>query len=377
MKLGKHHLALLSVGLIFSYIVLYMNMMFLGYTEFFLAQNFHRWDSYLYVSIVEDGLFIEYCHGEFSEMLRERFRCGTAGWFPGYSYLIDIVDPLVGNPSLVGMWISKIFFALNLVLFSMVAKLDRFNTKSILLVLCFTVFFGSIYYHAVFPISQFIFFALAAIYAQERNKSFLTAFFTFLACITYSTGFILGGVMSLALLIKHYAELRKKILRISLPALGSIVGLISHFTVLHFATGRWDAFFMVQSGYGHEPGNPLKKVQQIFDKLSAGITDFSVFINIQSLLVLISFIVITFFFIKKKLYRESLMLVSFCYLTAYLLFPYIIGSEYLSLYRAESLLIPILFFATKLKSRFILLCFLLLLFVNLPMNHLFFKWILV
>lgn len=370
-------LTLLLIGLLFSHLLLIFNMLILEYHEFFVRDNFFRWDSGNYLLLAEKGLYMEYCDGEFSRMLRAPYRCGTAGWFPGYSYLIYLLKLLIGDAAVAGMIISKLFFIFSLYLFMVIAKLNEVKTKAILLVMCFCVFFGSIYYHAIFPISQFICFALAAIYAVKKNKIYLASIFTLAACLSYSTGFLLGGALSLALLIQHYSRLRTTLFMVILPALGSVLGLISHFVVLHFQTGYWNAFFLVQGRYGHKLRTPLDKVMQVFDTIPDPITDLMVFVNIQSILILIAFGLITFYFFKNRYYRKPLLLILFCYLTTYLWFPYLVGSQYLSLYRAESLLIPMLFFAAKLPSRFILLIFLILLLVHLPMNHLFFKGILV
>jgi hypothetical protein len=352
-------------------------MLILEYSEFFVRDNFFRWDSGNYLLLAEKGLYLEYCDGEFSEMLRAPYRCGTAGWFPGYSYLISLVNPLVGGTDIAGMIISKLFFILSLYLFMVLAKINQFKTKAILLVLCFCVFFGSIYYHAIFPISQFTFFALAAIYSLQKNKLYLASIFSFAACLSYSTGFLLGGALSLALLFQHYHELKSKFFKVILPALGSVVALISHFVVLHFQTGYWNAFFIVQARYGHKPRNPLEKIIQVFESIPDPITNLMVFINVQSILVLIAFCLIAYYFFKKRWHQQPLLLISFIYLTIYLWFPYVVGSQYLSLYRAESLLIPMLFFVARLPIRFVLLIFLALVLVHLPMNHLFFKGILV
>lgn len=372
-----NRLALILTALIFSHLLLYTDLLILGVEEFFVRDNFFRWDSGYYLDIAEKGLFIEYCDGEFSKMLRVPYRCGTAGWFPGYSYLISLLNLLIDNLALAGMIISKLFFILNLLLFMSLAKLSKYNSRGILLVLCFAVFFGSIYYHAIFPISQFIFFALAAIQAFKNEKIYLVSLFSFAACLTYSTGFLLGVILSLSLFIYHYHELKTNFLRIILPGLASFFGLICHFTTLHFTTAHWNAFLLVQGRYGHKPRNPLEKVQQILESIPEQIGELTIFISIQSLLVLFAFGMIVFYFVKKKLYHQPLLLVSFCYLAVYLLFPYSIGSDYLSLYRAESLLVPMLFFIAKLPRRFILLIFIVLLLVNLPMNHLFFQGILV
>ncbi|MAY84455.1 MAG: hypothetical protein CMP59_10020 [Flavobacteriales bacterium] len=379
MKSSKsmHHLALILTGLGFSHLMLLISMLLLNYNEFFVSDHFFRWDSGNYLLIAEKGLFADYCNGVFSEMLREPFRCGSAGWSPAYPYLIRWLTYIVKDAALAGMILSKFFFILNLYFFTILARLDEFKIKGILLVLCFTVFFGSIYYHAIFPISQFIFFALGSFYAMRENKIHLVALLSFAACLTYSTGFLLGAALSLALFIQHFNNLRDKLFRVIIPAIGSIAALLSHFVILHFQTGHWNAFFLVQKRYGHKLSNPLDKVVQIFEPLMESSLGLTSVINLQSLLVLMGFGLISFHFFKRKLYKDPLLIISYCYLSVYLLFPYLIGSDQLSLYRAESLLIPMLFFVSRLQLRWIIFVFILLTIINLPMNHLFFKEILV
>jgi len=376
-KVLINQLALTATGIIFSYLILYINMLFLEYESFFTSDNFYRWDSGLYIMIVEKGLFMEHCHWEFGRILREPYYCGTAGWFPGYSYLISLTNPFIEKPAVAGMWISKLFFILSLYLFMVISELKRFDSKSILLCLCFTFFFGSIYYHAIFPISQFLFFVMAAFYGFLRQKPWLIFTMTFAACLSYSTGFLLGIALSLAMWITHFSTFRSNVVKIVLPALGSAAGLILHFFVLHLKTGSWKAFFMIQAGYGHEPHSPFDKVTQIFLELIDNLNRLTLVISVQSILVLISIGLMCFFFFYRRLYMNKVLLASFCYLSIYFLFPYVVGSEQLSLYRAESLLIPLLFFLKKLPDRYILIAFVVLLLLNFSMNDLFFKGILI
>ncbi len=99
-------------------------------------------------------------------------------------------------------------------------------------------------------------------------------------------------------------------------------------------------------------------------------------IIIQSILVILGYILISFSFFLKKLYRSELYLFSYLFITLFLIFPWVVGGN-LSMYRAESILMPCVFLFKDLKTPWIITLLAIMVSIGGIMSYLFFTSVLV
>jgi hypothetical protein len=117
------------------------------------------------------------------------------------------------------------------------------------------------------------------------------------------------------------------------------MGLVVVLAVYQTSVGRWDAWFLVQEKYGHGVHSPVAQLIDRISPLTSGGAEGLRVPAIQTALVVAMMLVLlaTAWWQRRSLDRLSRMVLAFC-VVAWLL-PLSLGSG-LSLYRAESLLLP-------------------------------------
>jgi hypothetical protein len=135
--------------------------------------------------------------------------------------------------------------------------LDIPNRKAFGCLLLAAFFPGQIYQHAIFPISLMTFLALLCLKQVLANRWWSAGVAGFLAASAYSTGFLLGPVSVLNLLItagrKSWAkQIAPAAIVTGLTMLGFAVVLL----IQQIAVGHWNAFFLVQRKYEYGLHNP-------------------------------------------------------------------------------------------------------------------------
>jgi hypothetical protein len=255
-----------------------------------------RWDSNLYLSIAQRGYYLEHCPPGSGY---ERWQwCGNAGWFPLYAWMLKIAP---------GAVLSLIFQAILLVL-----VWRRSRSWPALLLAAF--FPGCIYQQAVFPVSLFLVCALLFLEFWRPESGALAA-------MAYPTGVLLVPV---ALLKRRW-----------LAAAGVVIGFFVVLAVMRAQTGRWDAYILTQAKYAFQfaPFDTLfSRLKPLVNARYRDATSFSA--AAQTLLVL------AMMALSARSWLAKPEIAAYC--LAYWLFPLCVGGR-LSLYRAESLLVPLVF----------------------------------
>ena len=307
--------------------------------------------------------------------------CGNCGWMPFYPFLIYILKLTGINTVLIGFLLSAVFHFLFIFLLYAVLLKSEFNFKSCMVLLAAAFFFGSIYYHAVFPVSMFLFFVLLMIKFVRENRITAASVSGGLAAFTYSSGIWLAAVMALFLVYQNRKsfsfELFKKILfSCLLIASGFMLVMLIH----KISVGRWDAFFLVQHKYGHGINIPTKYISRnIAELFNTGINtnDFRIACQTSGTLVLMILILIMAVVKRNGTYQESSVYTFILiYVLVFYLMPLTMGKS-ISLYRAESLLLPGVLFIKDFPKWISIACVLALIIIAFHMNILFFKSILV
>jgi len=176
------------------------------------------------------------------------------------------------------------------------------------------LFPGCIYQQAVFPISLFLVCALLFLrYFRPEAGA--------LAAMAYPTGILLVPV---ALLKRHFWA-----------AAGVALGFLAVIAVMGVQTGHWNAYFLTQAKYDFH----FAPLDTLFSRLkplvNAKYRDAASFAaGAQTLLVLAMMI------LSVRSWRAKPEIAAYC--LVFWAFPLCVGGR-LSLYRAESLLVPVVF----------------------------------
>ena len=345
--------------------------------NYFNTANWQRFDSGHYLSIATKGYELFPCDSKNSYSINGKEMCGNTGWFPGYPFLIKSVDILFNDALLIAGLLSKLFYILSLFMVLKLAQIKEITFRNILFVLLAAFNFGFIYYNAIFPVSAVLFFVLAALYFFIRRKIVFTGLFCFLAAFFYPSGILLSLVFTISVLLRKNERIKQKVSSLIIPALLGGLGIVCVFFIFQLTVNDWTAFFKVQAKNVPSLHSPIKNMESFF-ALNSLVGTFSMrsFIQYQSMLVIVGYIVLSFYFFLKRMFNDELYLWAYIYVTLFLIFQWTIGGN-LSMYRAESLLLPFVFLLKELNSKWIAFILIILLSIGIPMTYLFFNNVLV
>ena len=156
-----------------------------------------RWDSGYYLNIVESGYFFH--PGEKS----------TVAFFPLYPLLLDLLNGLINNPVLAGIWISNVSFVAALAFFYLLCRLELGEqvARRSLFYLCF--FPTSFFFSAVYTESSFLLFAVASMYFARKQRWGWAGIMGAICASSRIVGVIMWGVIGLEWLKRHGWQLSK------------------------------------------------------------------------------------------------------------------------------------------------------------------------
>lgn len=310
-----------------------------------------RWDSGHYLAIANTGYEFFSC----SRLpgLNPDWWCGNAGWFPGYPLMIRVVTWTGLESVLAGVLLSELFHLGTLWLVWEKLLGGIWSQRNFLCLLLAGFFPGSIYYHAVFPVSAFTFFAtLSLCYLLER-RALASGVTGALASFSYSTGFLMAPVALLHAVAAAYRKHPIGAWRVGMVA--SALALTGFFSVLalhRFELGEWFAFFKVQAKYGHGLHNPLVTLLNNVNPLGVMPCAWTLDVvpALQSVFIAALVASVSIAMIKqwKDLTRQDVLLGIFMFV--FWLFPLTMGGG-VSIYRAEALLLPVCPLARFLSPR--------------------------
>ena len=289
-----------------------------GYRPFDAA-SWKRWDSGQYLSIALRGYDLVEC-------ARIGYApsgwCGNAGWMPGYPAVLGLLARMGIAPLTAGAAISAAF---EILLLGLAWRMLR--ERNFLALLACALAPSQVYHHAIFPISMCAFFMLLSLKLLLSERWSEAGASGALAALSYSTGFLLGPIAG-AYAASRPGDVRLRARRAALAGGIAALGLAAVFALHHFTLGAWDAFIRVQAKYGHGLHWPFATFA---DALRAGTVPAA-----QSIAVAAGMIALATWRIARGLTaRDGLLLGT---AAAYWLFPLVAGG--VSLYRADSLLVP-------------------------------------
>ena len=303
-----------------------------------------RWDTGLYLSIADDGYVYERCVGVANRGPEDW--CGNSGWFPAYPYLMrvgswfgpgyDTVGRVVSFAAMVGTWAALWFGFLR----------RRPPAAGVLGMAIAAAFPASVYYGAVFPISAMLFAVMLALVALDRQRWLLAGLFGAVAATVYTSGFVVVVISLVPLTAASIGDVRTRVRSALLVGVPIVLGYLAVLVNFQRDVGAWNAAINTQASYNFEPGFPLVTIWRQAEKLGndaqPGI------IGAQTLLIAAMVIAAMVVAWRDRSdlslgERGSVLLVA-----ALWLLPLTLGGD-LSLYRAESLLLPVVILLSRLR----------------------------
>lgn len=349
----------------------------MGY-NYFDPQVWYRWDSGHYLHIAKEGYEFFPCAGNFGYSDDATEFCGNTGWFPGYPYLIKVLSIFQIDLIQLGSLVSKFFYFSSIFLCLLIADIKAISFRSVIFTLLSTFALGFIYYNAIFPMSMVLFFALLGMYLILNSRYVGAGYCCFVASFIYPTGFLLTLVFIAFLLYKSLLESTFKVyFQYSFfIAICGLCGILYVFGIFEYQVDEWKAFILVQGKYGHGIHNPYEDIVSLVNRLS--IKDFRISdtISYQSFFAIFGYIILTVLFVIKKMYHEAVYFLTYIYISAYLIFPWIVGGD-LSMYRSESLLFPYVLMLKDVKAQYLSILLIIVLTIGVAMSYLFFRSVLI
>lgn len=365
-----HRFALAVFGFLIVHVVFWVLLRVFGYS-FWNIDNWLRFDSWHYLAILEKGYELFPCPENTDLNSPNLIWCGNTGWFYGLPLLCEPFVYLFGHSKWVLTIVVNLFSLLSVFWILKLSGFNSINVKSIVFTLLIAFYWSFFYQHAVFPVSGTVFFMLLAIDAHLKGRLYLVLMACFLASFFYPTGFLLAAAFVLLKLIQQRSNLKNAIKPTLLYLIFGLGGMLVFFVMLYFKVGDFMGFVKVQAKYGHGFHNPLLLMKHSLNLLVKTQNPKDYFVVIQSFLILLFFVFLSFNFFKRRMFENQLYLTVYTISVFYLIFPWVIGGELLSLYRAEALLLPsvILLKGTAIKVQLAILC--LLLAIGIPMYYLY------
>jgi hypothetical protein len=221
-----------------------------------------RWDSWNYANIARVGYLLQPCNPATSPFSASDW-CGTAGWFPLYPLGMQGLHHLGLSWPAAGWLLSELFTfgSLLLIWILLGARLTAANLWCLALAV---VFPGSIYYHAVFPISLVTFATLGCVVLLGRGRWVAGGLVGAVAAASYPLGLMLVPAVALGLVLGR-KSLPARVWVPRVVATSALVGVGGLFVVglQHQAVGHWDAYLKVQASYGNGTHNPAQQLHRV------------------------------------------------------------------------------------------------------------------
>jgi hypothetical protein len=295
-----------------------------------------RGDSGLYLAIAIDGYNLFPCPEHEGE---PNMWCGNAGWFPAYPWLIRPLRPFIPTRRVAAL-ISAGFALVGLALLWNLLLDGRVSVVNCVTLGLAAFFPGQVYHHAVFPISMFTACALLYLHALMRGRWTAAAIAAAVAAFTYPSGVLLAAhAVLFALLNRRDGRPRARLSGAAFVAGLAVAGFAAVLLVHQISVSAWDAFFRIQSTYGHGLNNPFTTLWTRIARLQGHEPPSEMYPGAQALLVVIWLTGAVVCGVARRRRGSSLDLGLVLFAGLFWLFPLSLGGG-LSLYRSEALLLP-------------------------------------
>jgi hypothetical protein len=226
--------------------------------DYLLVRTHARWDSGNYLNIARHGYTLAHCVPRPTSPFTGGDWCGTVGWFPLYPLAMRVVGALGLGAPRAGLLLSELFAlgSLGLVWWLLGASPRPAELACLALAAAFP---GSIYEHALFPVSLAVAAGLAFLALAARRRWAAAGVVGAASAAAYQTGLLLAAVAPLWLpLARRRLGLDPAAAAGRALQTGALVavGLLAVMGLQRAETGHWDGFLLVEAKYGtglHDP----------------------------------------------------------------------------------------------------------------------------
>jgi hypothetical protein len=303
-----------------------------------------RWDTGLYLSIADKGYEFVPCVGVANRGPGDF--CGNSGWFPGYPYLMRLGSWFGPNLDTAGRLISFVamLVAWSALWFGFLRR--RAFVAGMLGMAVAAVFPSSVYYGAIFPISTMLAAVMLALVCLDRQRWLLAGLCGAVAAVVYPSGVLIGSIAIVPFTTLAIGDVRARVratVAVAAPVALAYMAVLANF---QRAVGAWDAWYKTSASYNLEPTFPLEMIRRQVEKMGndaqPGI------IGVQTLLIA-AMVLAAVWIVVTQHHELTLGERGAAVLCVFLwLIPLTLGGD-LSLYRAESLLLPIVILLSRLR----------------------------
>jgi hypothetical protein len=230
--------------------------------SYFLARTHARWDSGNYLRMAQDGYTLYHCRPTPRLPFNPADWCGTVGWFPLYSMGMRGLHGLGLTYGQAGLLLAELFgFGLLVVVWWLLGARPTVTTLSCLALAA--LFPGSIYYHALFPVSLAVFTTLLCLGLLARGRWLLAGIAGGLSAASYQSGVLLAVVVVLWMLVtQRHLGVVAWLGRAAATSGLICLGLLFVMGLQQLEVGRWNGFLLVEEKYGTGFNNPVDTIKK-------------------------------------------------------------------------------------------------------------------
>ncbi len=214
-----------------------------------LPASWTRWDSMQYLDIATAGYHLE---------LRPEGPWGNTGWLPGYPYAVRALATFGLAPTTAGVIVSAVFELAMLFLVWRRWLGGRATARGLLALLAVALSVGSVYRHAVFPLSAVAFLAALQAELAAARRWIGAGLAGAAAAFTYSTVFFLAPVAVAAICLDRGVPWPRRLVAAATVGGITFAGFGAVLLIHRLEVGTWNAFFLIQGRYGHALQSPLE-----------------------------------------------------------------------------------------------------------------------
>jgi len=215
-----------------------------------------RWDGGIYLDIAHTGYYAAPCAQINPSVAEPNAFCGNAGWFPLFPYLVLGVTETTGLGLNVAGVLTTEVCALGM-LIALWHLLGATVTGPRLACLAIAASLPSgVYFHATFPMSLSVLLVLATFALLARDRWVLAGLTGAAAAMSYPVAVLLAPAAVVFLLLQSGRSPWRKLATAAYVGGLTSAGVLAVFGLLWSTTGRFDAYLLIQSRYGHGLHHP-------------------------------------------------------------------------------------------------------------------------
>ena len=207
-----------------------------------------RWDSVNYLNIAIHGATLGRCDSPgFLQLpsLSPLEWCGTAGWLPGYPWLIEMLHWTgISRPD-VALLVSWLAIATSIFLIWLGWGRELPKGRALVLLLLFGLFPGSVYNFALFPTSLALAATTGAVLAATRERFLSAAALMAVAGLCYPSAWFAAAGLAIALIIMAVPLGTTTIIHRALWGLAGLSSLLVLGIHDQLALGHANAFLLI------------------------------------------------------------------------------------------------------------------------------------